>query len=229
MVGCTYGTYPCAVAIKYGPLHSSALWDIHLPSRGTSEQHLCSGWLTWAGTTCPLSTLGSQLTDGDLLACWFWQSERISRSNFMPAGFDRLIYYLVFNYLWLYCSKNHLCLVSLPLEDHLWLTLLIAPRGSAGDFSEMLISTGPTWGFPWCFLVSPWKDVSPALVNVPAIRGEVTAIGWEFSPFLSQRRTPFSSVRPREPLQAWRSCEGLCAICFSHADLRSTAWQTWLC
>lgn len=29
--------------------------------------------------------------------------------------------------------------------------------------------------------------------------------------------------RPRKPSQAWRSCEGLCAICFSHADLRSTA------
>jgi len=76
----------------------------------------------------------------------------------MPAGFDRLIYYFVFNYLWMYCNKTHLCLVSLSSEDHLQLTLLIASRGSAGDFLEMfIISTGLTCGFHCSFLISPGR------------------------------------------------------------------------
>lgn len=58
----------------------------------------------------------------------------------MPALFDRFIYYIVLNYLWLYCNKARPCLTPLPLEDHLWLILLIVPRGSNGDFLEKLIS-----------------------------------------------------------------------------------------
>lgn len=65
------------------------------------------------------------------------------------------------HYLWLCCNKNHLCLILLPLEDHLWLPLLMAPRGSAGDLLETLISTSLMCGFSCSFLTPLWKDVSP--------------------------------------------------------------------
>lgn len=64
----------------------------------------------------------------------------------MPASFDRFIYYIVLNYLWLYCNKARPCLI--PLEDHLWLILLIVPRGSDGDFLEKLISAASRVVFP---------------------------------------------------------------------------------
>ena len=140
----------------------------------------------------------------------------------MPAGFDGLIYYIVFNYSWLYCNKNHLCLILLPLEDHLRLTLLIAPRGSAGDFLEMLISTGLVWFsllFP-CLspegcLTRPGEGSS----NTGGDDGDGLRV---FSLPLPEKDAILQH-RPHKPSQAWRSCKGLCAICFSHADLRSTA------
>lgn len=119
VLGCVYDTWWRAVAIKYSPSHPSVWWDTHLPSQGTSEHRPCSGWLRQACTAGPLSTLGPQLTDGDFLVCWFWQSDQISQSNFVPAAFDRFIYYIVLNYLWLCCNKAHPCLILLPLEDHL--------------------------------------------------------------------------------------------------------------
>lgn len=122
------------------------------------------------------------------------------------AGSFITLYFIIYG-----CTaiKTHPCLVSLPLEDHLWLTLLIAPRGSAGDFLEMLKSTGFMCGFPCCILTSPWTDFSAALVKVAAIREETMAMCWAFSPFLSQRRRPFSSVDHaslRRPAEAAKGC-----------------------
>lgn len=94
----------------------------------------------------------------------------------------------------------------LSSEDHLQLTLLLAPRGSAGDFWEMLISTDLMCGFACCFLL---------LLGCPSKRRQQERMkrwwGWAESFLLShfQRKNVILQHRPRSlhrPGEAKKGC-----------------------